>query len=200
MPISPHERTKVSTNLQRVTHSFLDRTMPKSPEAAQRRRRIVGVFLALTGMVIPAGVQAYNDRVAKDTMNSYPSEDPFSGNTEVTSLSLFDNPHDNNTSAIVRSSPDTGILGLSNKITMFPADIDSIETPSGVNEICNGETFRNSAGDTVERCWFEVATSDIRASVSEMNNQGQYNSLISSLEATDTVFIASDLTSPQKEQ
>lgn len=174
-------------------NTWLDRTMPNSPESALRRRKkALAVFaVAMAGII---GIPQLND----ESRISAESPEQFKGELDVSSITLYDNPYKEDEGPTFRSSPDTGILGLSNKIVTLPKSIDRLETPSGINEICTEETYRTIAGDVLKRCWLEFSTADAIDSISDLNSQGQYDRVLELLGTTDpngSTYVASDITS-----
>lgn len=201
-------------------NTWLDRTMPNSPESALRRRKkalatLAGFAVAMTSII---GIPRLNDesRISQDIaiadhndekpsaqadgdiFISAESPEQFKGELDVSSITLYDNPYKEDEGPTFRSSPDTGILGLSNKIVTLPKSIDRLETPSGINEICTEETYRTIAGDVLKRCWLEFSTADAIDSISDLNSQGQYDRVLELLGTTDpngSTYVASDITS-----
>lgn len=194
--------TKYMSQAQRMAQSFLDRTMPKNQHEAKIRRRVIKIGAGL--LVTVASLAALNHmHNATDDESKKPE---FNPDPSITSIKLYSNPENPDLSSIIRTSPDTGVLGMTNRIGAIPSILGEIQTPEGVEKICNGEVYVNLVGNEEERCWLGLSLSDIQSSISQNPaavrgmNPDELANLMGLSSEQEVVFIADDLADASTKQ
>ncbi len=175
-----YERTKQLSFVEQKFAQFIDRTTPRSPEQARLRRRIGGALLAATGVLGMGLLHSCNADKAPSI-----EDGPFEGDTRVVQLHTS---HDENMDgARVRTSPDTGILGLTNKVAELTPGA-TIATENGVRIVCDSsDTYREDVtGSEVQRYWVGVPGPQVANVVKD----GESASTVAEI---PTVWFADDL-------